>query len=265
MVDKSEKFSWLVRLGYAARGLVYTLLGYLALTTASAASAGQSAAFDFIQNVPFGRPILYATALGLLAYGVYRLLDALSNIERHEQDAEGLAARLGAAASGVAHFVLAWTAWQFANGTVQRAAGDTGGAEAASTLLDWDMGALLLGIVGLGLFAAAAKQAYDAVMAGFMKHISPSAPSLIEPLGRAGHAARAVVFAVIGWSVVKSAWFVKAEGVRGLGGAIAALREMGWLYTLVAVGLILFGIFSLISARYRTIPDVSRADIAPRV
>ena len=74
-----------------------------------------------------------------------------------------------------------------------------------------------------------------------------------------------MVFAVIGWSVVKSAWFVKAEGVRGLGGAIAALREMGWLYTLVAVGLILFGIFSLISARYRTIPDVSRADIAPRV
>ena len=59
MVDKSEKFSWLVRLGYAARGLVYTLLGYLALTTASAASAGQSAAFDFIQNVPFGLSLIH--------------------------------------------------------------------------------------------------------------------------------------------------------------------------------------------------------------
>lgn len=263
MVDKSEKFRWLVRLGYAARGLVYILLGYLALSTAGKAEEGQSAVFDLIQDVPLGTPLLFAVAVGLVAYASYKLIDAISDVENHGGGAEGVFKRIGSAASGVAHLALAWTAWRFATGDKHGSDGKSGGQEAASTLLSWDLGSLLIGLVGLGFVAAAAKQAKNAWDAHFMKHISSGAPGGIETLGRIGHAARAVVFLIISWSLLKSAWLVQSSQVKGLGEAIMALSDNGILYTLVAVGLILFGIFSLVVARYRIIPDVRKQSLKP--
>ncbi len=264
MVDKSEKFAWLVRLGYAARGLVYIMLGYLALSTAREAGDGQSAVFDLIQDVPLGTPLLWLVALGLLAYAAYKFLDAATDLEHHGSDAKGAAKRVGSAASGIAHVVLAWTAYQFAVGTKQEATGDTGGEDAAASLLAWDMGPALLGLVGLGFLVAAAMQARHAWNASFMHRVSGRAPSAVEPIGRVGHAARAVVFLLIGWSIVKSAWFEQSREVMGLGEAIMALSDNGSVYTLVAVGLILFGVFSLIVARYRIIPDVGHDLRRPR-
>ena len=266
MVDKSEKFSWLVRLGYAARGVVYLLLGYLAISTAGKAEDGQSAVFDLIQDVPLGTPMLYLVAIGLLAYAAFKFIDAASDLENHGDDASGKAKRIGSAASAVAHLVLAYTAFQFANGEKQQAAEGAGGSqETASSLLTWDMGPILLGLVGVGFLIGAAMQAKSAYTGGFMKHIGGGAPQYVEPIGRAGHAARAVVFALIGWSLVQAAWFSKSSEVKGLGEALVALSENGVVYTLVAVGLILFGVFSLIAARYRIIPDVHHGDLKPRV
>lgn len=264
MVDKSEKFAWLVRLGYAARGLVYIMLGYLALSTAREAGDGQSAVFDLIQDVPFGTALLWLVAVGLLGYAAFKFLDAATDIEHHGGGAKGAAKRVGSAASGIAHVVLAWTAYQFAAGTKQQSSGDTGGEEAAASLLAWDMGSVLLGLVGLGFLVASAMQARHAWNASFMQHVSGRAPRAVEPLGRVGHAARAIVFLLIGWSIVKSAWFEQSAQVMGLGEAIMALSDNGAVYSLVAVGLILFGVFSLIVARYRIIPDVGSDLRRPR-
>ncbi|MCT2558792.1 DUF1206 domain-containing protein [Tsuneonella sp. YG55] len=265
MVDKSEKFSWLVRLGYAARGLVYLLLGYIALETAGKAKDGQAAVFDMVQDVPLGTAMLYVIAIGLVAYSAFKAIDAATNLENHDDDAEGKAKRIGSAASAVAYLSLAWTAWQFATGDQQQSsssAGDT--QERVSTLLSWDIGPVVLGVVGLGFLAAAAMQARKAMDAHFMKHVSGRAPSYVEPLGRAGYAARAVVFLLIGWSLMKGAWFDQSSEVKGLGDAIVSLSDMGVLYTLVAIGLVLFGIFTLIVARYRIIPDIGHGDLRPR-
>src|SRR5688572_16658969 len=120
MVDKSEKFSLLVRLGYAARGLVYLLLGYLALSTAGKAQEGQNAVFDMIQDVPLGKPLLYVVALGLLAYALFKLIDAATDVEGHGGDTSGKAKRVGSGASGLTHLVLAYTAFQFAQGDKQQ-------------------------------------------------------------------------------------------------------------------------------------------------
>lgn len=265
MVDKSEKFRWMVRLGYFARGLVYILLGYLALSSRGKAGDGQSAAFDWIQDVPLGTPLLWLCAIGLLGYALYKFIDAASNIENHPRDAKGIAKRVGAAASGIAHLVLSYTAYQFAVGDKQQSSGDTGGQEAARSLLGWEMGPVLLGVVGIGFLVAAAMQAKHAWKGDFMRHVSSRAPSLVEPVGRAGHAARAVVFLLIGWSIVQSAWFSQSSEVKGLGGAIASLSDNGIVYTIVAIGLILFGIFSLVTARFRIIPDLKEGDLKPRL
>ncbi len=266
MVDKSEKFSWFVRLGYASRGLVYVLLGYVALSTVGKAKDGQAAVFDMVQDVPLGTLMLYVIALGVLAYAGFKAIDAATDLENHGSDGKGAAKRIGSAASAVAHLFLAYTAWQFAVGDKQQSAGAAGATQdKASTLLSWDIGPAVLGLIGLGFVAGAAMQAKSAYDAHFMKHVGGGAPSYIKPIGRAGHAARAVVFLLIGWSLVKGAWFDKSSEVKGLGDAVVSLSDNGFLYTLVAVGLIMFGVFSIIVSRYQIIPDIGHDDFKPHL
>ncbi len=262
MVDKSEKFSMLVRIGYAARGLVYVLLGYLALSASGEASAGPEASFELLQDIPFGPAVLYVTAIGLLAYAVYKLIAAVGDVEHHGSEAKGVAQRVGYFASGVAHIILAWTAFQFAQGDKQSPSGD-GSGQAANTLLSWDLGAAALGLIGIGFLLGAVFQARSAITAHFMRSVGAGAPSSVCWIGRIGHAARAVVFLIIGWSLIKSAWLNSGDGVKGLGSALTSLRESEALYMVVALGLLMFGVFSLIVARFRIIPDVERDDLKP--
>ena len=262
MVDKSEKFGWLVRLGFAARGLVYLLIGVLALT-ANREDTGPEGAFDLLQDAPLGAPILYLAALGLVGYALFRFASLLFDVENHGTDRKGIAHRIGHGASGVAHLALAWTAFQFAQGTEQSAS-NTGAQEAAGSLLSFPFGSLALGLIGIGFLVAAVFQAKSAVSAAFTRQISGEAPAAIKTLGRLGFAARAVVFLVIGWSLVRSAWFGSTEEVKSLGEALGSLADSGAFYTLVAAGLLLFGLFSLLLARYRIIPELDRANLGLR-
>ena len=260
MVDKSQKFILLVRIGYAARGLVYILLGYLALSSARTTSAGPQASFDFLQDVPLGSSVLYVTAVGLLAYALYKFIAGFGDIERKGSDPKGIVHRIAYGISGLAHTMLAWSAFQFAQGTRHSAGSDTGG-EAASTLLAWEMGAIVLGLIGIGFIAAAVLQGRSAITAHFMRTVGAGAPSSVCWIGRIGHAARAVVFLVIGWSLVQSAWVGTGEEAKGLGTALVSLNENRALYSIVAIGLMMFGVFSLIVARFRIIPDVRSEDL----
>ena len=264
MVDKSEKFRWLVQLGFAARGVVYILIGYLALSTAGG-DKGPEGAFNWLQDAPLGVPVLYLAALGLLAYALYRLSSLVFDVDNHGTDGKGVAYRIGHGASGVAHLLLAWTAFQFAQGGEQSSSGGGGAEQAAGSLLTFSFGSLVLGIIGVGFAVAAVMQGKSAVTASFMHRISSNAPSFAEPVGRAGHAARAVVFAIIAWSLIKSAWFSDTSQVKTLGEAVQSLADDGTVYTLVAIGLLLFGVFSLAIARYRIVPDIDSSQLRPAV
>ena len=259
MIDKSEKFRWFVRLGFAARGLVYLLIGLLALS-AGGRKNGPEGAFDLLQDQPMGAPILYLAALGLLAYALYRVSSLLFDIEGYGTRGKGVAYRVGHGASGAAHLALAWTAFQFAQGG-QDSGNQAQGA--AGTLLSFPFGSLVLGVIGLGFVVAAVMQAKSAVEGRLNDEIAPDAPAIVRPLGRLGYAARAVVFAVIGWSLLQSAWFSSTAEVKSLGEAVGSLADNGTLYTLVAAGLMLFGLFSLLLARYRVLPDFDRTDMKP--
>jgi hypothetical protein len=258
MVDNSEKFSWLVRLGFAARGVVYVLIGYLALAS-ERSDNGPEGALSWMRDVPLGAPLLYLAALGLLGYALFRLSSLLFDIENHGTDGKGLAQRIGHGASGLAHLALAWIAFQLGRGGPQPA-DESGAREASGTLLSFSFGWIVLGLVGLGFLLAAAAQGEKAVTASFMRRISSDAPSFVEYLGRGGYAARAAVFLVIAWSLVQSAWF-GTERVKTLGEAIGSLAAHESVYTLVAAGLLLFGLFSLLLARFRIVPELHRKDM----
>jgi hypothetical protein len=205
--------------------------------------------------------LLYVSALGLLAYALYKFCSAIAYVENHGTSGKGIVHRVGHGASAIAHFALAWTAFQFAQG-VKQAPSEGAAHEAAGTLLSFAFGSLALGVIGLG-FAAAALQAKSAATASFMDEVASDTPAMMKPIGRLGHAARAVVFVIIGWSLVRSAWFSDTGEVKSLGEAIGSLADNGTLYTLVAAGLLLFGLFSLLLARYRIVPDLDRADLRP--
>lgn len=251
----------LARFGYMARAAVYALLGYLALTTSALAHKGPEGEFELLQRVPGGNIMLMILALGLLAYGLYKLFGALIDIDGKGSDFKGILARLVFAGGGAAYLAMCWTAFRFSAGA---AAGSPGGKEAAATTLQLPLGNLALALAGLGFFTAAGIQLRKAVTKHFMRMLEPGAPPLTCTIGRIGLAARAAVFAIIGWSLVRGAWHESEDQVRDLGGALAALRGYQTLYVALAFGLIVFAAYSAIEARYRIVPRVDPVEAGKR-
>lgn len=263
MVDKSEKFNWLVRVGYFSRAILYSVLGLISLTSAGAISEGTEGIFKAVEDFPAGTALLWSMVVGLVAYALFRFCSLLFDIENNGSDAKGWGKRIGHAASGIAHLVLAWTAYQFATGG--SGGGGGGASKAAGGVLSIEFGGVVLGVLGLAFFVAAFAQAKKGVSGKFMQRISGSAPGFTKALGTAGYCARAVVYAVIGWSLVQTGFMSSgANNVKTLGSAVASLAGTGWLFTMTAIGLLLFGVFSLILARYRIIPELDENEGIPK-
>jgi len=262
MVDKSEKFNWLVRVGYFSRAILYSVLGLVALTSVSKISEGTNGIFKAIEEFPLGTPILWLMVLGLVAYALFRFCSPLFDIENEGSDAKGWGKRIGHAGSGIGHLVLAYSAFKFAS---SGSGGSGGGAqEAASGVLGFELGGIVLGILGIAFFLAAFSQGKKGLSGSFMNRISSSAPDFTRLAGGIGYAARAVVYAVIGWSLFKAGFLSGGgEQVKTLGDAVASLAGEGFLFQLVAIGLLIFGLFSLILARYRIIPDLGEDGRVP--
>lgn len=255
MAELSARLTPLIRVGYLARAVLYVLLGVIALTGAQSVADGTDGIFRTIENAPLGKAALGVLAVGLAAYGLFRLASLVFDIEHNGSDGKGWAKRIGHGASAIGHFLLAWTAWKFIS------AGESGGdgtSEATAGVLSADFGGIAIGLLGLAFFAAAAAQAIKGFTGKFMERIAPDAPRATRAIGGAGYIARAVVFAVIGWSLIEAGFLSRgADNVKTLGEAIASLAGTGWLFTLIAVGLLLFGLFSAVLARWRIIPEMS--------
>ncbi len=255
MIDKSEKFSKLVRVGYFSRAILYAVLGLIALTSAGAIGDGTDGIFKAIEDFPLGTIVLWLMVVGLLAYALFRFASTFLDIEHQGSDAKGWGKRIGHFGSAVGHVALAWSAYQFA--TTGRDEGN-GAKEAASGILSFELGGIVLALLGVAFFLAAAAQAKKGISGEFMHRISGQAPVATRLLGAIGYVARAVVFLVIGWSLVQAGLLAGggSEQVKTLGDAVASLAGQGAVFTLVAVGLLAFGLLSLILARYRIIPDI---------
>ncbi|RPF70247.1 DUF1206 domain-containing protein [Aurantiacibacter spongiae] len=274
MVDKSEKFSWLVRVGYFSRAILYTVLGLIALTSAGRISQGTNGIFGAIEDFPGGTALLWIMVVGLTAYGLFRLCSPLFDIENNGSDAKGWGKRIGHLGSAIGHFALAISAFEFASsegsgagqsaGSGSGSGGGGGAQEAASGVLSLEFGGIVLGVLGLAFFAAAFSQAKKGITGSFMHRIAGGAPSYTRILGGIGFVARAVVFVVIGWSLFKAGFLnASSSQVKTLGDAVASLAGEGAIFTLVALGLLIFGIFSFILARYRIIPDMGSGGKVP--
>ena len=244
------KFVILTRIGFAARGLIYILIGYLAL--ASGRTEDSAGILEYL-NGGAGKLLLALIAAGLVGYGAWRLIDAGFDTQGRGSDAKGVALRFGGAVSGLVHLGLAFLAASLvAGGNSEGGSAEKAGAEAALALPG---GGMLLLAVAAALFAAGLFQIVKAVRVEFLRHLDPDAARRpwIAWIGRAGFVARSAVFLIIALSLWRAGYRERAGEAQGAGEALAALP--GNLQLAVAGGLVLFGMFSLVEARYRQIND----------
>lgn len=239
----------LTRIGFAARGLMYVVIGYLALRFGRSESS--SGALAYLAEGG-GKYLLALMALGFLAYGTWRLSEALIDTEGHGTDSKGSAARLGGALSGIIHVGLAFVAANLAFG---RSSGGGGAEQGAATALSLPGGTILLIIAGAALIGTGLWQIVKAVKADFLRHFDQQAAQQgwVMWLGRAGYAARGIVFVMVGWFCLKAGLSSDAAQAGGMEQALGSLS--GPLLSAVAAGLFLFGLFSFVEARYRRIND----------
>jgi hypothetical protein len=249
--DPSAALTTLTRLGFAARGLLYLVIGFLVLRTGR--TEDPSGALSVLAEGG-GRTLMILIIAGFLAYGLWRLSDALFNIERHQPGSKGLRERLGAGASGIVHLFLAWQAVRMVRGS--GGSGGNGSQEGAQTALQLPGGQLMLVVAGLVLLVVGLVQLKKAWKADFLKHLEPNVAH--QPwarwTGQGGYAARGLVFLITGG-------FLTAAGFKEQAGEAGGTAEaLAWLSppwdTLVAIGFILFGLYSLIEARFRVLNDV---------
>jgi len=258
-IAHAKTFGWLARAGLVARGVVYLVIGVLALELAlgeGGKATNQTGALKTIAGQSFGQLLLIVLAIGLGGYSLWRLLRAAVGHGAEQQDSTG--DRIAALASGIAYGILCITAIKI---LTESGAGSGTPKEATGGVLDWTGGTVIVAIAGAIMIGVAAYQAYKGLAKKFLEdantgEMSEGVRKGYTALGVFGHVARAVVFALIGYGLIKAAVDYNPKQAIGLDGALRELADASYgpvLLALVAVGLSGFAIYSMVDARYRKV------------
>lgn len=253
----------LARFGLAAKGFVYGIVGILAAQAALGAGGKTTDTQGALRTLvlqPFGKLLLSLVAIGLIAYVLWRFVQAIKDPENKGTDAKGILQRIGYAINGLIYAGLALTAVRLALGTGGK---DTSNSTQDGTawLLSQPFGQWLVGTLGAFVIGLGFYQLYQAYRGKFRKEFKTEEMSDTEEIwttriGRVGLAARGIVFTVIGFFLIQAARQSDASQARGLGGALEALAQQPygpWILGIVAFGLIAYGIYTGIQARYRRV------------
>lgn len=261
----SPAIAALARAGYAAKGAVYVLVGGLAFVAAMGSggeTTGSRGALRSLPDQPYGRVILAVVAFGLAGYALWCFVRAVLDPERAGSDAKGLAKRAFQFVKGVIHVGLVIAAIGILRGTAARSGGEGGRAQDwTAWLMTFWWGVWLVGIAGLAVMAYGATQIYKGWTSDLDDQLSlgrmnPTAARWTVRFSRFGMAARGVVFGIIGVFLVLAAYHANPQEVKGVGEALAALERQPYgpfLLGVVALGLIAYGLYQFILARYRRI------------
>ncbi len=252
----------LAKLGFAARGVVYILVGWFAVDAAlhGGEVADNQGAIGSMAGGPLGPVLLAIVAAGLLGYAIWRLTEAVANPEQITRDAKGSLRRIGHVVSGIAHLILAWTATRLAldlgKGKIAVSPGDESARDWTALLLDQPAGRVLVGAVAIGILVAAFQQAQKAWRGDFIHDLRGDAPApgYVCLMGRIGYGARALVFLIVAGLFGLAAWTAHASDAGGVAEALERLQSQPggkWLLMLTGIGLALFGAYSLVEARFR--------------
>jgi hypothetical protein len=257
-IAESGPLAWSARLGLVARGLVYFLMGFfgLAFWLGYRTQIDQKSVLREVIDLPLGAAVVALCAVGFLGYAVWRFSEAASGVV---VDGDGGVARAKSFGRGVVYLLLAITALtvllgsRTSQGSTQR--GIVGWA------LDLPAGQVIVAVTGLVVVGIGLVLAVEGGNGKFLRYlddseISPRTRWLVRTLGTVGSVARGCVLVVIGLLLVLTGVAHDEEFATGMEGAFQLLQQLpgnGFLVVVASLGLIAFGIYGLLEARYRRV------------
>lgn len=259
----AESANWIenfARFGYAAKGAVYGIIGFLAARAAFGTggdAGGTRRALREIAEQPYGQILLGITATCLIGYVIWQFVRAVKDPEHKGTDLSGITQRLGYFASGVAYALLAL--WAFSIVLGLGGGGGSSKQEWTARVLAQPYGPWLVGGVGLAIIGAGLYHFYNVYSARFMRRYRGSMMNLrqrriVRRLGQTGLSARGITFLIIGTFVIQAARQSDPSEARGLGAALRTLADQPygpWLLGGVGIGFIAYGIYCFMLALYR--------------
>lgn len=253
----------LARLGYATKGLVYLIIGLLAGRAAigdGGKTTDNRGALQAIYHQPFGQFLLWIVTIGLIGYALWSFIRAALDPDGKGTDAKGVLARVAYAAVGVIYAGLALGALRLVTGSGSSGkSSDASTQDWTATLLKQSYGEGLVILAGLVVIGIALYLLYYAFSGQFMQQfgqMGASERTWARRLGQAGYTAQAVVFGEIGVLLIMAARQHNAHQAKGIGGSLSLLMHESYghlLLAIVAIGLIAYGLYSWMQARFRRV------------
>lgn len=255
----------MARFGLTAKGVVYCLVGILAFMAAfelggnSAQGSDKSGVFQFVLEQSYGRILLAIIALGLLCYTIWRFIQAFKDTEHKGDTPKGIGVRIRYAFSGLVYGALAYYAAQLVLGN----GGNNGDSRQTLVreLLQQPFGQWLVGLVAVGTAIAGLYQIYLGLSDKYKKNVQSAGlkhevEAMMIKAGKIGYVARGIVWLIIAYFFLRAAMNANPQEASGSGRAFRFLEESSlgsYMLGAVALGLIFYGVFMFMRARYQAI------------
>jgi hypothetical protein len=238
---------------------MYIIVGWIAVQVAfghSGRQADKTGALQEVGATPVGGVLLWLLVIGFIGMALWRLSEAAYGRPGSGEQKTGQ--RLAALGRAVVYAVIAYSVLEFAMGTGGQQSSDKQSVDLTATLLKYPGGQVLVVVIGLALVGGGAYLAYSAWQEKFRKDLELGqlpgrARRIVEWLGKFGGLARGAVFITVGIFLVVAAVQAKPQQAKGVDSALRTLAStpLGpWLLVLVAIGLIMFGLFSFCEAKW---------------
>lgn len=242
-----------------ARGIIYILLGWVAALVAlghASREADQQGALQLLAGKPYGSVSLWLLGIGFAAYALWRLSEAAYGVAGEGKRAGPRLRSLGRA---VIYAGLAYLTFEVLSGTQGSQSGKQ--QDVTATIMQHTGGRWVVGIAGLIVVIIGLVLVMEGIHRTFMKYLrtsqlSPRTRRIVELLGVIGTIARGVVVALVGILVIDAAVSHNPAKSGGIDAALLTLRNEPAgpvLLILVALGLVIFGLYGLCEARWRKV------------
>lgn len=253
------------RVGYTAKGIVYVLIGVLAFQAAlnwGGEVTDSTGALDNVAAKPMGKILLFFIALGLVSYVFWRLVQAIYNPDNNGKDSifKTLSKRFSSLFSGFVYGTLAFSAFEIVF------SGSSGDSESSSEeqtaiALSQPFGRWLVGAVGVGIIAFAFYCFHKAIKGKFRHDLnfgdaSPTTKKWLIRIASFGISTKGVVLTIIGYFLIQAARLYDSDQTKNSEDVLEMIQRQAygaWLIGAMATGLIAYGFYYMLQARYRRI------------
>ncbi len=264
MQKASSAIKTIATIGYVANGLVYCLVGILAFMAAFELGKGagkdvdKESTFNVIEQLPAGKWLLAVVALGLLCYVLWRVIQAFLPGDDSDSKLNNISKRLSYLASGLAYLLLALLAVRMVLKTEQE--DSSGNQQTIEKMMQMEYGQWLIGLMALAIAAVGIYQIYYSFSEKYKQGISVASMdqktcNLLLSSGKIGYVARGLVWLVIAWLAGKAALHANASEAGDTAKAFRFVENASYgsyLLAALGLGLLCYGIFNFIRARYET-------------